>query len=207
MALSARLGIQDQSEYIDLLILKEFARSRSARQGASQKLKKEKGRYSYSKSVFSKDIQSINWDHLCVVEVLQKPHSVEELARRFNQTTPYINSILSDARRIGLVSQLTNGMWKALDFSRLFEGPGASATLRRLHYQFLDKARRNAEVCAFEDRELNSSLVLLTSEQVQAVRKLVRKFAREVLAEGSDQNNSKLYGLGIQLFPIEKLGD
>jgi uncharacterized protein (TIGR02147 family) len=210
MVLAERLNFSgEQLNRVQMLIHEELGRSSQIRELASTSLKKHKKKFSYASVVSTtKLLLRLSWDHLILVELVSNESlHATELQNRLGIGSAQFDFLSSEAEKMGLLERATKpGFWRAKKKNRLLGGDKMSETIRRLHYQFMKKAQTACEACRFEERELSSSLLQLSSEQVEKLRQMIQGFAKDAVRESNQdtENKKKLYGLGIQLFPIER---
>lgn len=204
---------EDDFETVHHIIQKEMPSAKSVKAFSASELKVQKRKFKYSSSVADRNIiDRLQWPHLYIAEILSAgPLNRDQIAERLNLHPANVDQLLYEASKLHLIKPVANkqSYWQTEDSSRFFGDAKANARVRQLHFQMLRQVPEFCERSQNEQRELSSSLLQLNQQQVDKLRTMIKGFVKDCLLEADKKENlepndsSSLYGLAIQLFPIE----
>lgn len=210
LEIAKRLNLSEEEfETVHYVIQKEMPTAKSAKEFSRTVLKTQNKKFNYAKSVASRDIiDRLEWTHLYIAEIVSdEALNRNQIARRLGLHVLNVDQLLSEAKQLNLVIPVPDkkDFWQAADASRRFGDAKASAKIRQLHFQMLKQIPQLCEASANEERELSSSLMQLDQQQVALLRLMIQKFVKSCLAISNKKKSEdpRLYGLSLQLFPIE----
>lgn len=102
-----------------------------------------------------------------------------------------------------------DGFWKATHNRILVVGE-QKKSIQKFHKQFMIQSAKSFCNSSFEEREFSSTFAMLNEEEIQMMRKKIRDTVEATFNQinekrkySNDDLDLKLYGLGIQFFPIK----
>lgn len=153
------------------------------------------------------DITPLTWYHLALLELATREVVEDEpksIGRRLGISTLAARQAIVTLSECGLV-QVRNGHLRAVPERIFFGSDTPSSEIRRFHKEFLQLAARQIDLTEYQERELSSSILALTEDQVQDFRRRIRLVVEEFANLANSQDgNKEIYGLGLQLFKISK---
>jgi uncharacterized protein (TIGR02147 family) len=210
LELAKKLNFSDEEfETLHLMIQKEMPSAKSVKKFATRTLRKKKKKFNYARLIACrKTMDRLSWEHLYIAEIVSEQilHQ-SQIAKRLDIHPMSLTLLLREAQELQLIESASGplGFWQAKESSRCYGDAKASPRIRHLHFEMLKQIPKFCESCENDERELSSSLLQLDQRQVEGLSHMIREFVKSCLAEANKvQDSSKrLYGLALQLFPIE----
>lgn len=107
--------------------------------------------------------------------------------------------------RLGVLIEENGTLKKTNRFITNIPTPGFTANPQReLQRQILKLGLEAIDFCPPEERDMTSMTMAIDVEKIPEARKLITKFRRDMCAFLEEGKQSRVYHLGIQLYPVSK---
>lgn len=129
------------------------------------------------------------------------------IAKKLSITVEEAKAATDRLKRLGLLLEENGSLIKASKFLTNQADVNTSAAHRELQKQVIDKALLAVDECQPQEKDITSMTMAIDVNNIDKARDLIRKFRRELCALLEDGEQTQVYNLGIQLYPISKKGD
>lgn len=128
------------------------------------------------------------------------------IARKLSITVEEAKAAIDRLKRLGLLLEENGSLIKASKFLTNHADVNTSAAHRELQKQVIQKALLAVDECPAEEKDITSMTMAIDMSNIDKARDLIRKFRRDLCALLEDGEQTEVYNLGIQLYPISKKG-
>ncbi|WP_413585460.1 TIGR02147 family protein [Bdellovibrio sp. HCB274] len=149
------------------------------------------------------------WYH---VPILQMTHTTqpdlsdEAIAKHLGITKAKVTKALERLRRLELLKQDENGVWRASKSTIVTSSPIPNKALRHFHSQMLGKAITSLETQGNHEKFVGSETFAFNETDLQKANDILEEcFAKIVRLAGNQKDKKNVYHLGIQLFRINEV--
>lgn len=202
---------EGEAQFVKDIALLEFSRSATIK---NQALKRVSILKKPAPQITAQDFEEISdWYYFAILALLSKVEvkaDVDVMAQQIGIKPSLCEFAMQRLLRKGFVFE-ESGLWKAHDKSMSVIGE-PKESIQKFHKQFIAESTQAFENSLFTEREFSSTFMMLTEDEIQFLRKKIREAVSETFSsinekrlhksEGT-QTSYKLYGLGVQLFPIQ----
>ncbi len=148
-----------------------------------------------------------DWYHYAILELTFVDGFKSEprwIARKLSITVEEARGALERLVRLGLLLREGTSLVKASRFHTNQSAQDTSAAHRQLQRQLVDKALLAIDHCQPTEKDITSMTMAIDVSNLDRARKLIQKFRRDLcsLLENGDQ--TRIYNLGIQLYPLSE---
>lgn len=151
-----------------------------------------------------------DWHHFAIMELTGAADfssDPEKIARRLGLSIDEVRSAIARLIALDLLKYDQEGRLQQTleDLRTTSDIP--SREIRRHHSQILGLAEKALENVSMDQRDFSSMMLLISAEQMEEARSLIKEFRRNfdrIMKARSDEKN-RLYSLSIQFIPLEKL--
>lgn len=129
------------------------------------------------------------------------------IARKLSITVEEAKAATERLKRLGLLLEENGSLIKSSKFITNLSAVNTSAAHRELQRQVIEKALSAIDECQPEEKDITSITMAIDVKKMGAAKDLIRKFRRDLSALLEDGEQSRVYNLAIQLYPISKNDD
>jgi uncharacterized protein (TIGR02147 family) len=147
-----------------------------------------------------------DWYHFAILTLMRSStfkSNPDWIGQRFGIGSSIVVSALERLKRLGFIKEADKKLILAESLYRTSDDI-ANISVKRAHFQYLDKAREALETLAVEERDFTSLMLTMHPSQLPRAKELIRKFQDELMAELEDKPQPEVYQLCIQMFPLTK---
>lgn len=151
-----------------------------------------------------------DWYHYAILEMTFVSHFKAEpkwIAKKLSITAEEAKSALERLKRLGLLIEQNGTLVKAMKNHTNRSSVNTSAAHRELQKQVVEKARIAIDECPPEVKDITSMTMAIDPSNLDRARSLIQKFRRDLSALLEDGEQTQVYNLGIQLYPISKTNE
>lgn len=149
------------------------------------------------------------WHHWAILDLtlLQDFQSnARWIAKRLGLSAPLVTEAIQRLKRLGLLES-QNGVWKKADHFIAVPTTRSHACMRQLHRDLILKALKNLNSGSkkdYEARSISGAIIPVNPARLQAAKKRVAAFRRNMIRFLSEGECTELYQLNLQLFPLTR---
>lgn len=150
------------------------------------------------------------WYHFAILEltfVSGFKGDAKWIAKKLSITVEEAKAATDRLKRLGLLLEENGSLVKASKFLTNQSAVNTSAAHRELQRQVIEKALLAVEECQADEKDITSMTMAIDVANLDRARDLIRKFRRDLCALLEDGDQSRVYNLGIQLYPVSKKED
>lgn len=126
------------------------------------------------------------------------------ISRRLNVNLEKIHSAIQRLFQFGLLEN-SSGRWRQTQRQLSFTSAIANADFKKHHLQMLEKARGAINELNDEVREISSVTLAMSSQQLPALKKMLKELRRKVMIEAEKMSpKDRVYGMALHLFPLDQ---
>ncbi len=202
-----RLGLPEkESEWWVALVESQHARSRVARELASEKLKsfEKNPQMRLSLEVFR---AVSDWYHFALVELTRVPGFRSDLnwiSKRLKISKIEAKEAVGRLLQVGLLLE-ENNVWRAAEGFVFSGGEIPSEAVREYHKQILSRASLALSDCDFDERDFSAMNFTISREHLPEAKKKIRAFRRKFVKYFEDLGGGdQVHCLSVQLFPVDQ---
>jgi uncharacterized protein (TIGR02147 family) len=126
------------------------------------------------------------------------------IARQLGITVIEAERAVERLLRLGLLVRKDGRLQKAKSFITTKDKSRTSAELRRHHRQILARAAQSLETDPYERRSMSGTTLPIDPSKLPVARRMIDEFRAELCRVLTSGRMSKVYQLGISLFPLQK---
>jgi uncharacterized protein (TIGR02147 family) len=130
----------------------------------------------------------------------------ERIAKRLNLPPKEISTAIDALTKMGLLQESEEGRLEYIGPYWTTTDEISSQSVRQAHLNEFDLAAKALRKFAVEERDFTSITFAGNSEQLQKVKKEIRKFRDRVNQIMEEGDTDQVYKLNVQLFPVDGLG-
>jgi transcriptional regulator with XRE-family HTH domain len=148
-----------------------------------------------------------DWYHYAILEltfVSGFKADPKWIGKKLSITTEEARSAIERLKRLGLLLEENGSTIKSSKFLTNLSNVDSSAAHRELQKQIIEKALLSIDDCPQEEKDITSMTMAIDVSNLETARGLIRKFRRDLCALLEDGDQTRVYNLGIQLYPISK---
>lgn len=147
------------------------------------------------------------WYHYGILELVNVDGFQSKnswIARSLGITSAEAQIAIERMTRLGLL-RLENGkLFRTDKFVTNFSPGMTSSALKNLQRQILEMALQAIENVPQEEKDITSMTMAIDVEKLPEARKVIAQFRRQLCSFLEDGKQSRVYNLGIQLYPVSK---
>lgn len=129
------------------------------------------------------------------------------IARKLSITVEEAKAATERLKRLGLLLEENGSLIKSSKFITNLSAVNTSSAHRELQRQVVEKALTAIDECQPEEKDITSMTMAIDVKKMNKAKDLIRKFRRDLSALLEDGEQSQVYNLAIQLYPISKKDD
>lgn len=148
-----------------------------------------------------------DWYHIAILEltfVSGFNADAKWISKKLSITTEESKSALERLKRLGLLLEENGSFVKSSKLLTNRSDVNTSAAHKELQRQIIEKALLAVDECAAEDKDITSMTMAIDVSNLDKARELTRQYRRNICALLEDGEQTQVYNLGIQLYPISK---
>jgi uncharacterized protein (TIGR02147 family) len=148
-----------------------------------------------------------DWYHFAILEltfVSGFKADAKWISKKLSITTEEAKSAVERLKRSGLLLEANGLLVKSSKLLTNRSDVNTSAAHKELQRQIIEKALLAIDECAAEEKDITSMTMAIDISNINKARELTRKYRREMCALLEDGEQTQVYHLGIQLYPISK---
>lgn len=148
-----------------------------------------------------------DWYHIAILEltfVSEFKADSKWISKKLSITTEEAKSAVERLKRLGLLLEENGSYIKSSKLLTNRSDVSTSAAHKALQRQIIEKALLAIDECAAEEKDITSMTMAIDISNLDKARELTRKYRREMCALLEDGEQTQVYNLGIQLYPISK---
>ena len=148
-----------------------------------------------------------DWYHIAILELTFVSRFIADakwISKKLSITTEEAKSAVERLKRLGLLLEENGSYAKSSKLLTNRTDVCTSAAHKELQRQIIEKALLAVDQCAAEDKDITSMTMAIDVQNLDKARELTRKYRREMCALLEDGEQTQVYNLGIQLYPISK---
>ncbi|MGE0631140.1 MAG: TIGR02147 family protein [Pseudobdellovibrionaceae bacterium] len=148
-----------------------------------------------------------DWYHYGLLSLMRTAgfkNDPQWLAKRLGVPVSVVEGALERLKRLGLIQESKSGKLTRTKNAYRTSDDVANISVRRAHGQYLDKAREALETMPVENRDFTSLMFTCRPEQLARAKEMIRKFQDKLADEIEADDNTEVYQMCIQVFPLTK---
>lgn len=148
-----------------------------------------------------------DWYHYAIMELTFVAGFRAEpkwIAKKLSITTEEAKSAVERLKRLGLLLEENGSLVKSSKMTTNHSSVDTSAAHKQLQKQLIEKALLAIDECPQEEKDITAMTMAIDKANLPKAKEIIRKFRRDLCALLEDGDQSQVYNLGIQLYPISK---
>ena len=148
-----------------------------------------------------------DWYHFAILELTFVQNfraDAKWIARQLGLSVSETKIALERLARLGLLEKKGNRLVKTRASLTNHTGPETSAARKNLQRQILEKALHAIDETTPAEKDITSITMAIDPQNLDKARELTKKFRRDLCALLEEGKPSRVYNLGVQLYPISK---
>lgn len=148
-----------------------------------------------------------DWYHYAILELISVDgfqNKPSWIARMLGITVSEASAAVERMVRLELIREEEGALVRSHKFVTNFAPGMTSAALKNLQRDIVSKALRAIDEVPQEEKDITSMTMAIDVSKLDDARKMIAKFRRELCAHMEDGRQSRVYNLGIQLYPVSK---
>ena len=150
-----------------------------------------------------------DWHHFGILNLASLPEFVltsESVSQRLGISAQEGTEAIARLERMHLLEK-REGRYHRVSDQVLAESASHHSALKRHHQQFLHRAERSLFSDPVPEREFTSITVAADPRNLEQVKAEVTAFAERLSRTLGSGNQTRVFGIGIQVFPMDSLAD
>ena len=148
-----------------------------------------------------------DWYHYAILEltfVSDFKADAKWISKKLSITVEEAKAAVERLKRLELVLEENGSLVKSSKLLTNHSSVNTSAAHKELQKQVIEKALLAVDETTAEEKDITSMTMAVNEENIEKARLLIKKFRRDMCALLEDGEQSRVYNLGIQLYPITK---
>ena len=148
-----------------------------------------------------------NWYHGAILELTfieSFRNDPQWIANTLSISVTEVKMAIERMIRIGILTEEDKTLKKTNKFLTNFRPGLTSSAHKELQRQILKKGLEAIDNCPQEDKDITSMTMSIDIDKLPEAKKLIEKFRRDLCQFLEDGQQSRVYQLGIQLYPLSK---
>ncbi len=156
------------------------------------------------------DIFSVisEWYHYAILELTYVSgfkSDAKWIAKKLSISVEEAKAATERLKRLGLLLEENGSLIKSSKFLTNMSNLNTSAAHRELQKQVVEKALLAIDECPQEEKNITSMTMAIDVNNLPKAKEIIRKFRRDLCALLEDGEQTRVYNLAIQLYPISKM--
>lgn len=148
-----------------------------------------------------------DWYHYAILEMTSVKSFKSNFAWIANQldlSVPEVQQAVERLIRLELLEEKGKSLVKTKSFVTNYDEGYTSSALKKLQRDLMLKALEAIDFTPSEDKDITSMTMAIDESKIPEAKKKIKKFRRELCAFLEDGAQTRVFNLGIQLYPISK---
>lgn len=148
-----------------------------------------------------------DWYHYAILEltfVEDFKNSPKWIGAKLGISTDEIKIAIARLKRLELLEEKDGTLKKTETFTTNFASGVTSVALKQFQKQMLSMAMDAIENAAPSEKDITGMTMAIDESKLPEARNLIKKFRRELSEYMEDGKQTRVYQLGIQLYPLSK---
>lgn len=149
-----------------------------------------------------------DWYHAAIMELtFTKGFKADHkwIARKLSITPSDAKAATERLLRLGLILEKDGTFVKTSRMLSNHAGINGNAANRELQRQIIEKALLAVDECKPERKDISSMTMAIDVKNLDRARKVIREFRRDLCALLEEGQQTEVYNLGIQLYPVTEI--
>ncbi len=147
------------------------------------------------------------WYHIAIIEFVSVDgfkNNPAWIARSLGISAVEAREAIARMIRLNIIREENGVLLKTYKFATNFEPGTTSAAHKQLQRDIVSKALAAIDNVPQEEKDITSMTMAIDIAKLPEARKLITKFRRDLCAFLEDGKQSRVYNLGVQLYPVSK---
>lgn len=175
----------------------------------NEKNKKIKGSTKSFNQLHKDELSLIkNWEHFAILSLFE---TIEDeiipneqwVAKRLGISVNRSVQAINRLTRLGYILKLNDGL-KCIKTNITTTSDISSQDIRDSHKQSLKQVIDNIDQVDIQLRDISSITMAINTEKIPIAKKMIKDFRRNLMLLLEEDNQTEVYNLNIQLFPVSK---
>jgi uncharacterized protein (TIGR02147 family) len=148
-----------------------------------------------------------NWYYAAILELTYTDELEEDpqfISRALGITVSEAKIALKRLIRLGLLTRNGSSLQKTNNFITNFAPGFTSSANKEFQRQIIQKALEAIDLVESNEKDITSMTMAIDMDKLPEARKVISKFRRDMCSFLEDGAQTRVYNLGIQLYPISK---
>lgn len=148
-----------------------------------------------------------DWHHYAILEMTAVKGFKSDyawIARQIGISVPEAQQAVERMIRLDLLEEKDGALIKTAGFVTNYDEGVTSSALKQLQRFVLQRALDSIDTVPAEDKDITSMTMAIDEKKIPEAKKLIKKFRRDLCAFMEDGERTRVFNLGIQLYPISK---
>jgi transcriptional regulator with XRE-family HTH domain len=148
-----------------------------------------------------------DWYHYAILELTFTSgfkSDAKWIAKKLSITVEEAKAAVERLKRLGLLLEENGSLIKSTRFLTNKAEVNTSAAHQQLQRQIVEKALVAIDEVSAEEKDVSSMTIAIDLSNLEKARELIRRFRREMCSLLEDGEQTQVYHLGIQLYPVSK---
>jgi transcriptional regulator with XRE-family HTH domain len=148
-----------------------------------------------------------DWYHYAILELTftsEFKSDAKWIAKKLSITVEEAKAAIERLKRLGLLLEENGSLIKSSRFLTNNAEVNTSAAHQQLQRQIVEKALVAIDEVSAEEKDITSMTMAIDLSNLNQARELIRRFRRDICSLLEDGEQTQVYHLGIQLYPVSK---
>jgi transcriptional regulator with XRE-family HTH domain len=148
-----------------------------------------------------------DWYHYAILELTFTEgfqNNCNWIGRKLNIPAVEVKAAIERLKRLGLLDETKGKLTKTKKFITNYDVGVTSPALKELQREILKMALDSIDNIPQEEKDLTSMTMAIDVSKIDEARRLITKFRRNLCQFLEDGKRTRVYHLGVQLYPVSK---
>ena len=148
-----------------------------------------------------------DWYYFAILELTftsQFRSDSKWIARELGMSVQEVKNAIERLKRLGLLAEKNGCLRKTRESLTNHTGLHTSAARKTLQKQVIGKALEAVDEISQEEKDITSITMAVDPKNLDLARKMIMNFRRELCSNLEQGQQSRVYNLAIQLYPVSK---
>jgi uncharacterized protein (TIGR02147 family) len=126
------------------------------------------------------------------------------ISKKLSITVEEAKAAVDRLKRLQLIYEESGSLIKTSKFHTNLSSVDTSAAHKELQHQWIDKAKAAIDECPQEQKDITAITMAIDMANLPKAKELIKKFRRDLCALLEEGEQTQVYNLAIQLYPLSK---
>lgn len=148
-----------------------------------------------------------DWYHYAILELLALDnfkYDNDWIADQLNIESSKVNEAIERLLRLGLLVELNGKLLRTHTFLTNFSKDMSTDALKKMQRSILNMGLKAIDSVTKEEKDITGMTMAINEKKLPQARDLIKKFRRDLMVLMEQGEQTRVYHLGVQLYPVSK---